>query len=38
MKQQLQDMIGIMTRPTPPPQTENHSGAELEGGKGAETF
>lgn len=31
-------IYGIMTRPTPPPQTEDHAGAELEGGKGAGTF
>lgn len=31
-------VMGIVSRPTPPPQTQNHAGAELEGGKGAETF
>ena len=31
-------VMGIVARPTPPPQTQNHVGAELEGGKGAETF
>lgn len=31
-------VFGIMSRPTPPPQTENRSGAELEGGKAAGTF
>ncbi len=31
-------VLGIVARPTPPPQTANYAGAELEGGKGAETF
>ena len=31
-------ILGIATRPTPPPQTADHSGAELEAGKGAGTF
>src|SRR6266700_1412781 len=31
-------ILGIATRPAPPPQTADHSGAELEAGKGAGTF
>lgn len=31
-------IFGIMSHPTPPPETENHAGAELEGGKAAGTF
>jgi putative oxidoreductase len=31
-------VLGIMSQPTPPPQTGDHSGAELEAGKGAGTF
>jgi putative oxidoreductase len=31
-------ILGIVSRPTPPPQTGNRSGAELEAGKGAGTF
>ncbi len=31
-------VLGIVARPTPPPAAQNHAGAELEGGKGAETF
>ena len=31
-------IVGIVSRPTPPPQAQDHSGAELEGGKGAETY
>ena len=32
-------VMGILSRPTPPPpQTESHSGAELQAGKEAGTF
>ncbi len=30
--------VGVTTRPTPAPDTQDHSGAKLEGGQGAETF
>ncbi len=31
-------VVGILNRPTPPPQTADHAGAELEAGEGAGTF